>query len=374
QLRWPLCAIAIEARYLSLNCASLLAERLNWHSFNDSEGIDEEEREAFLEAIQAGDCFDFLGLLEYPVALQNQTVEYYFALERCCHYHPDYVTAFLAMEGPWFIPDDAKLHRKLLRWYSSVQTGMAELIPVAQQWQTEEPESEDAQYYQCTQRLYCGEGESLLADLCAYWGSYPSTQADNLLLQWSAQHCPDYFALLVMVIEARSMVDAQGKPLKYVPGESARTRLLWAEILHSGKLSPLGQSFIESLFFKRKAWAWWKSRVGSETEQDSPLLDLYRVAEQVVLEAFPKQEMLARLNTRLEGGDAHPLEAIITRMLLTKVKLEPEDEDVDEPTPENHEEKNDEDEKPQSITSIIKISLTVLVIGYALGKIAMLFS
>lgn len=122
-------------------------------------------------------------------------------------------------------------------------------------------------------------------------------------------------------------------------GESARTRLLWAEILHSGKLSPLGQSFIESLFFKRKAWAWWKSRVGSETEQDSPLLDLYRVAEQVVLEAFPKQEMLARLNTRLEGGDAHPLEAIITRMLLTKVKLEPEDEDVDEPTPENHEEK-----------------------------------
>ncbi len=120
QLRWPLCAIAIEARYLSLNCASLLAERLNWHSFNDSEGMDEEEREAFLEAIQAGDCFDFLSLLEYPVALQNQTVEYYFALERCCRYHPDYVTAFLAMEGPWFIPDDAKLHRKLL---SLVQLG-----------------------------------------------------------------------------------------------------------------------------------------------------------------------------------------------------------------------------------------------------------
>ena len=68
QLRWPLCAIAIEARYLSLNCASLLAERLNWHSFNDSEGMDEEEREAFLEAIQAGVCFDFLSLFEYPVS------------------------------------------------------------------------------------------------------------------------------------------------------------------------------------------------------------------------------------------------------------------------------------------------------------------
>ncbi len=80
--------------------------------------------------------------------------------------------------------------------------------------------------------------EAVLADLCAYRESYPSTQADNLLLQWSKRHCPDYFALLVMVIEARSMVDAQGQPLKYVPGESARTRLLWAEILHSGKLSP----------------------------------------------------------------------------------------------------------------------------------------
>lgn len=66
------------------------------------------------------------------------------------------------MEGPWFIPDDAKLHRKLLRWYSSVQTGMAELIPVAQQWQAEEPESEDARYYQCAQRLYCGEGKACL--------------------------------------------------------------------------------------------------------------------------------------------------------------------------------------------------------------------
>src|SRR5699024_1374628 len=168
--------------------------------------------------------------------------------------------------------------------------------------------------------------------------------------------------------------DSTCQSLIALHGYNARTPLLWSQILPRVKLSPLRQSFIDPVFFKRNARASWRSRVGSETEQDSPFLDLYRVAEQVVLEAFPKQEMLARLNTRLEGGDAHPLEAIVTRMLLTKVKLEPEDEDVDEPTPENHEEKNDEDEKPQSITSIIKISLTVLVIGYALGKIAMLFS
>lgn len=64
--------------------------------------------------------------------------------------------------------------------------------------------------------------------------------------------------------------------------------------------------------------------------------------------------MLARLDARLERGEAHPLETIITRMLLTKVKLEPEDEDVDEPTPENHEEINDEDENHRALPALSK--------------------
>lgn len=82
--------------------------------------MDEEEREVFFEAIQVGDCFDFFSFLEYPIVLQNQTVEYYFALERCCRYYLDYVTVFLVMEGPWLIPDDVKLYCKLLCWYSLV--------------------------------------------------------------------------------------------------------------------------------------------------------------------------------------------------------------------------------------------------------------
>lgn len=61
-------------------------------------------------------------------------------------------------------------------------------------------------------------------------------------------------------------------------------------------------------------------------------------------------------------------------MFLMKVKFELEDEDVDELIFENYEEKNDEGEKLQSIISIIKISLMVLVIGYVFGKIVMLFS
>lgn len=268
QLRWPLCAIAIEARYLSLNCASLLAERLNWHSFNDSEGMDEEEREAFLEAIQAGDCFDFLSLLEYPIALQNQTVEYYFALERCCRYHPDYVTAFLAMEGPWLIPDDAKLHRKLLRWYSSVQTGMAELIPVAQQWQTEEPESEDAGIT-CVHNVCTAARGKACLPISARTGKVTHLHKLIICCCSGASVIAGLFRVISDGYRSAEHGRCARSTAEICSGER-RTRLLWAEILHSGKLSPLGQSFIESLFFKRKAWAWWKSRVGSETEQDSP--------------------------------------------------------------------------------------------------------
>ncbi|MDI8841638.1 hypothetical protein MJI69_28345, partial [Salmonella enterica subsp. enterica serovar Anatum] len=43
------------------------------------------------------------------------------------------------------------------------------------------PDNEDAHYYLCKQRLLCGEGESLLADLCDFWQRYPSTQADDLV-------------------------------------------------------------------------------------------------------------------------------------------------------------------------------------------------
>lgn len=64
---------------------------------------------------------------------------------------------------------------------------------------------------------------------------------------------PGLFRVISDGYRSAGMVDAWSQPAECCSGESARTRLLWAEILHSGKLSPLGQSFIESLFFKRKS-------------------------------------------------------------------------------------------------------------------------
>ncbi|MFP5636154.1 J domain-containing protein, partial [Salmonella sp. 741265118_HBA] len=270
--------------------------------------------------VKRGDAFDLLSLAKLPLVVQDQTNAYFFELEHIWRFYPEHFADALQVQGAWIIPEDKRLHRKLLHWFSAELWGMAELVDIARHWQTAEPDNEDAHYYLCKQRLLCGEGESLLADLCDFWQRYPSTQADDLLLGWCRQHRPDFFPLAVMAVEARCMADAE-----YVPGESARTRLLWADILHSGTLSPLGRSFVESLFYKRKPAKWWKSRLAEQGEPETPLLDLYRTAEQVALEAFPNEKPFYRLLIRLEAGDATPLEALLTRMLHAKAEMEPED-------------------------------------------------
>lgn len=320
KLRWPLCDIAMETETISLSCLSLLAQRLNWQPQEAEDDAEAEELDAFLEAVKRGDAFDLLSLTALPPVIQNQTHAYFFELEHIWRFYPEHFADALQQHGAWVIPEDQRLHRKLLHWFSAQQWGVAELVDIARRWQAAEPDNEDAHYYLCKQRLLCGEGESLLADLCDFWQRYPSTQADDLLLGWCRQHLPDFFPLVVMAVEARCMADVE-----YVPGESARTRLLWADILLSGTLSPLGRSFVESLFYERKPAKWWKSRLAEQGEPETPLLDLYRTAEQVALEAFPNEKPFYRLLIRLEAGDATPLEALLTRMLHTKAEMEPED-------------------------------------------------
>lgn len=320
EVRWPLCITAMGTRIISLSCLSLLAKRLDWQPLKESDDIDVEHLELFLEAIAQGDCFDFFSLGELPVVAQNQTIAYFFELERIWRFYPEYFNDALQLHGTWIISDDKQLHHKLLHWFSAQEWGMTELVDIARRWQAAETDNEDAYYYLCRQRLLCGEGESLLADLCDFWQRYPSTQADDLLLNWCRQHRPDDFPLVVMVVEARCMANAE-----YVPGKSARTRLLWADILHSGRLSPLGRSFVESLLYQRKAMAWANSRLSTKGEPETALLDLYRTAEQVVLEAFPKEKPFFRLLIRLEEGQACPLERLITQLLLSKVTMEPGD-------------------------------------------------
>lgn len=259
KLRWQLCDIAMKTETISLSCLALLAQRLNWQPQEADDDAEGEELEAFLETVKRGDAFDLLSLAKLPLVVQDQTDAYFFKLERIWRFYPEHFADALQVQGAWIIPDDKQLHRKLLHWFSAEQWGMAELVDIARRWQAAEPDNEDAHYYLCKQRLLCGEGESLLADLCDFWQRYPSTQADDLLLGWCRQHRPDFFPLAVMAVEARCMADAE-----YVPGESARTRLLWANILHSGRLSPLGRSFVDSLFYKRKAMAWANSRLSTQ--------------------------------------------------------------------------------------------------------------
>ncbi|MCO4158238.1 J domain-containing protein [Citrobacter amalonaticus] len=320
KLRWSLCDIAMKTETLSLSCLALLAQRLNWQPQEAEDDAEGEELEAFLETVKRGDAFDLLSLAKLPLVVQDQTNAYFFELEHVWRFYPEHFADALQIHGALVIPEDKRLHRKLLHWFSAQQWGITELVDIARHWQAAEPDNEDAHYYLCRQRWLCGEGESLLADLCDFWQRYPSTQADDLLLNWCRQHQPDYFPLVVMAVEARCMADAE-----YVPGKSARTRLLWADILHSGTLSPLGRSFVESLLYKRKAMAWADSRLSTKGEPETTLLDLYRTAEQVVLEAFPKEKPFFRLLIRLEEGQSGPLETPITQMLLSRIDMKPGD-------------------------------------------------
>lgn len=176
ELRWSLCTIAMNTAHLSFECVVLLAERLRWLQEENVGEIDEEELESFLYAIAKGNVFNFQTILHLPVAVQNDTIDFYQMFARIWSSHPEWLTLYLAQHRAVIIPDDAKLHRNLLRWYSAGRLGIPELLDYARSWREAESDNEDARYYEYAQRVYCGEGESLLAELCDYWREYPSTR------------------------------------------------------------------------------------------------------------------------------------------------------------------------------------------------------
>ncbi len=190
-------------------------------------------------------------------------------------------------------PHDAKLHRNLLRWYSASRLGIPTL-DYARSWREAEPDNEDARYYEYAQRVYCGEGESLLAELCYYWREYPSTQADALMLQWCRQHRVYYYPLVVMMIEARDLVNDQGKPLLYVSGDSARTRFHLYEILSDETLCA-GRSLVEMVLHEGR-----KPRISLTRDTEHPLWPLYLVAKQLVQASQPTEESLMPIVSRLD--------------------------------------------------------------------------
>lgn len=119
ELRWSLCTIAMNTAHLSFECVVLLAERLRWLQEENTGEIDEEELESFLYAIAKGNVFNFQTILHLPVAVQNDTIDFYQMFARIWSSHPEWLTLYLAQHRAVIIPDDAKLHRNLLRWYSA---------------------------------------------------------------------------------------------------------------------------------------------------------------------------------------------------------------------------------------------------------------
>lgn len=309
--RWVICDIAMQTFPVSYTCMNLLSQRLSWEKQDSNGEINGERLDNFLYCIQRGDMFDYALLLDLPPVVQNQTLAFYDALNATFFDHPHAFVQLLAQHGAWIIPEELRFQRRLLRWFSTLHVGVAELLPVARAWQKAEPDNGTPGYYHLSQRVFCGEGDSLLPELCALWREHPSTQLDDLLLRWCRQHQPDYFPLLVMAIEAREQVDINDEPLIYIPGSSARTCVLWAEALHYGVLSPLSESFIT----RRLQYG---AAAISEEHCQHPCWPLYQVAEQLASAEEPDEALLPLLVTRLDTPTVSPLEAIIIRGLLVQ--------------------------------------------------------
>ncbi|EAX8475489.1 J domain-containing protein [Salmonella enterica] len=307
--RWLLCDIAMQTFPVSYSCMNLLSQRLSWEQRDSNGEIDDEALEDFLPYVQRGDTFDYTLLRHLPLAVQNQTIMFYCALDGTFFDRPHYFAQLMAQHGAWIIPNNLRFQRRLLRWFSTLHVGIAELLPVALTWQEAEPDNATSGYYHLAQRVFCGEGDNLLPELCAQWWEHPSTHLDDLLLCWCRQHRPDFFPLLVMAVEGREQVDIDGESLLYIPGSSARTCLLWAEALHSGALSPLSESFIaRRLNYGAPAM--------SEAHSQHPYWLLYQVADSLACAGDPSAALLQRLVTKLDTPDICPLEALVIRGLL----------------------------------------------------------
>ena len=96
ELRWSLCTIAMNTAHLSFECVVLLAERLRWLQEENTGEIDEEELESFLYAIAKGNVFNFQTILHLPVAVQNDTIDFYQMFARIWSSHPQWLTLYLA--------------------------------------------------------------------------------------------------------------------------------------------------------------------------------------------------------------------------------------------------------------------------------------
>ncbi len=203
----------------------------------------------FLETVKWGDAFDLLSPPNSPLVVQQDQIRrllfkllsVFGALSRTfCRrqvQEPD-------------TPDDKQLHRKLLHWFSAEQWGMAELADIARRRGT-------AVLITHMLPITCAKQRSLCGEAC--WPTFAISAARSFHVQadrpagWCRQHRPDFPA--AGGDGGRSAL--HGGCFQHVPGESARTRLLWADILHGGRLSPLGRLFALTPVLRRFEKRWW---------------------------------------------------------------------------------------------------------------------
>lgn len=97
--RWLLCDIAMQTFPVSYSCMNLLSQRLSWEQRDSNGEIDDEALEDFLPYVQRGDTFDYILLRHLPLAVQNQTIMFYCALDGTFFDRPHYFAQLMAQHG-----------------------------------------------------------------------------------------------------------------------------------------------------------------------------------------------------------------------------------------------------------------------------------
>lgn len=141
--------------------------------------------------IRRGDLFDYSLLLHLPVAVQNQTIAFMMPRQHLFE-HPLFRPTYGAARRPDY-PGQSTLSTTSVTLVQHLALGYCGAAACRPAWQEAEPDNATPGYYYLAQRVFCGEGDSLLPELYAQWWAYPSTQLDDLLLRWCRQYRPDFF-------------------------------------------------------------------------------------------------------------------------------------------------------------------------------------
>ncbi len=111
ELRWSLCTIAMNTAHLSFECV-VISRKIAVVAGGKRRGNRRRRTGILFICHCEGECFYFQTILHLPVAVQNDTIDFYQMFARIWSSHPEWLTLYLAQHRAVIIPDLCKTAQK----------------------------------------------------------------------------------------------------------------------------------------------------------------------------------------------------------------------------------------------------------------------